>query len=367
MDGQVNSQPHGSTRHTPPSQQNTAALSSAGTADSVSEGLDVFDLQLRKDCANVPGSFMGGFNVNATGPSPSPTVAFSAAMFSSVATASQGLASTMSNPQTTRCMVRDVARLILSYISAHVEPQPEKLSDEYERQLILQFVEELQRTSAPPPAGVMGSGDGRWTIDKEVVLSLKNSRGDGLPPPGAEVARPHHPYAVCGAAGSSPRLMTQQQQQLWRGTPPIIAGGGGMYGGVATVNGNSGGSNNNSSTNIPAAAGVGVGASNGIARSCFAPIENLSPAGVGTSAAQYVGLSATSLSKRVGGGDVIRPQPHHPRSGGRGVVSHRHAIPGTKKVLRSASSAFSECSAGDTGEVSSSMSRTTVGRSTGIK
>lgn len=353
IDSPMSGQEHGSTRQTPPDHQVNEEVTGV-----LSEGLDVFDLQLQSDCANVPGSFINGLHANGVGVglSPSPTSAFSAAMFSSVATAAHGLASTMSNPQTTRCMVRDVAQVILRYISAHGEPQPENLSDDYQRQLILQFVDELQRLNGAPPTGVTSGGDGRCTIDKEVVLSLRNGK-DGVPPPGSDVARPHHPHhqhshphshslslsGYCVAAGAggaggggSPRFATQQL--LW-GTPPSVTNT--LHSGRTAGNSNM----------------------NSIARSAGGVAQCFSLAGLMTNVQQQTNVTSTLVSKRLGGGDVLRPRPQHPRSGCRGPVASRRATAGTQKVLRSASSAFSEFSAGETGEISSSMSRTTVATS----
>ncbi|RNF10535.1 uncharacterized protein Tco025E_06784 [Trypanosoma conorhini] len=340
MDGQMNPPQHGGARHSPSLQQGPAK-----PAGNLSEGLDMFDLQLQNDCANVPGSFTGGLggSAAAVGLSSSPPVALSAAMFSSIATATHGLASAMSNPQTARRMVQEVAQVILRFVSTPDEPQPENLTEEYGRHLILQFVDELQRSTAAVTTGMTSGGDGRLTIDKEVVLSLKNGRDD-LPPPGAEVARPHHPYAgYCGTLNAaSPRTTTQP---LWRGTPPNFSSA--VHGGNST-SGSTTANNNNSNSNP---------------RSSHGAMESFSPAGVGAAVHQQANLTTTTLSKRVGGGDVFRPRPQHPRSGNRTLMLHRRVMTSAKKVLRSASSAFSECSAGETGEVSSSMSRTTVGTS----
>ncbi|ESL08626.1 hypothetical protein TRSC58_03668 [Trypanosoma rangeli SC58] len=335
MDGPLNSQQHGSTRQSPSLQQGDA-----NAAANISGGLDMFDIQLQNDCANVPGSFTGNVigNAAALGLPPSPPVT-SAAMFSSVATATHGLASAMSNPQTARRIVQEVAQVILRFVSTPEEPQPENLTDECGRHLILQFVDELQRSTATVTTGMTSGGDGRLTIDKEVVLSLKNGR-DNLPPPGAEVARPHHPYAgYCGVMNaSSPRTTTQS---LLRGTPPNV---------LSVVQGNSSISGStNANINNP--------------RSSHGAMESFSPAGVGVAGHQQPNLTATVLGKRVSNGDVFRPRPQHPRSGNRLMVINRRVMTSTKKVLRSASSAFSECSAGETGEVSSSMSRTTIGTS----
>ncbi|RNC47657.1 hypothetical protein TcCL_NonESM02422 [Trypanosoma cruzi] len=345
MDGQMNPQQSSGTRHSPSLQQSTAKA-----AGNLSEGLDMFDIQLQNDCANVPGSFMGGLGGNAAtvGLSPSPPVTLSAAMFSSIATATHGLASTMSNSQTARRMVQEVAQVILRFISTPDEPQPENLTDEYGRQLILQFADELQRSAAALTTGMTsGGGDGRLTIDKEVVLSLKNGR-EGLPPPGADVARPHHPYTGYFSTmnSASPRLTTQP---LWRGTPPNFSNG--LH------------SSNSASGNTNATTTATIINNNGNARGSHGATESFSPAGVGTTVHPQANLTTPSLSKRVGGGDVFRPRPQHPKSGSRTLMAHRRVVTSTKKVLRSASSAFSECSAGETGEVSSSMSRTTVGTS----
>ncbi|RNF04754.1 hypothetical protein TraAM80_04896 [Trypanosoma rangeli] len=335
MEGPLNSQQHGSTRQSPSLQQGATKA-----VTNISGGLDMFDIQLQNDCANVPGSFMGNLNGNAAvvGLPPSPPVT-SAAMFSSIATATHGLASAMSNPQTARRMVQEVAQVILRFVSTPEEPQPENLTDECGRHLILQFVDELQRSTATVTTGMTSGGDGRLTIDKEVVLSLKNGRED-LPPPGAEVARPHHPYAgYCGVLNAaSPRTTTQL---LLRGTPPNFSN-------VAQGSNSTSGSTNANINNL---------------RSSHGAMESFSPAGVGAAVHQQPGLTVTLLSKRVSGGDVFRPRPQHPRSGNRTLMINRRVMTSTKKVLRSASSAFSECSAGETGEVSSSMSRTTIGTS----
>ncbi|KAG8347666.1 hypothetical protein ERJ75_000060800 [Trypanosoma vivax] len=324
MDGQTNPPQHGSTQQTPSSQASPSGVQD----EAISEGLDMFDLQLRKDCANAPGSFVGGLGANFPGLPPSPTVGPSGAMFSSVATAPHILTSVMSDPQTTRCMVRDIAQVILRYMSALGEPQPERLCDDYKRQIIFQFVEELQRSSVQQQNGVSSGGDGRLTIDKEVRLSLKNGR-EG-PPPGVDAPRPHHPYAGWHGSGvtGSPRgqalpmtgttVQQQQQPQLWRGTPPTITG--------TSVNARNPGEGSNPST-----------------------------------APHHASLTTSSLGKRWPVTDLIRPQPHHARGGVRCPGDRRHHTASAKKVLRSASSAFSECSAGETGEVSSSMSRTTAG------
>ncbi|EKF28549.1 hypothetical protein MOQ_007701 [Trypanosoma cruzi marinkellei] len=355
MDGQMNPQQSSGTRHSPSLQQNVAKA-----AGNLSEGLDMFDIQLQNDCANVPGSFMGSLGGNAATwvfPLRHPW-RFSAAMFSSIATATHGLASTISNPQTARRMVQEVAQVILRFISTPDEPQPENLTDEYGRQLILQFADELQRSAAALTTGMTsGGGDGRLTIDKEVVLSLKNGR-EGLPPPGADVARPHHPYTGYFSTmnGGSPRLTTQP---LWRGTPPNFSNG--------LHSSNSASGNTNATTIITPTTTTPIiinnNSNNNNARGSHGATESFSPAGVGTTVHPQANLTATSLSKRVGGGDVFRPRPQHPKSGSRTLMAHRRVVTSTKKVLRSASSAFSECSAGETGEVSSSMSRTTVGTS----
>ncbi|AAZ11327.1 uncharacterized protein TEOVI_000214900 [Trypanosoma equiperdum] len=351
MENQAPPPQHGSTRQTPLSRQSPAPV--VATEERVSDGLDMFDLQLLKDCANVPNPFGVAFP-GAQALPPSPTVVPSAEIFSSVATASSCLSATMSNPQTARCMTRDVARVILRYISDHVEQQPEKLSEEYERQLILQFVEELHRTNMQPHGGMPSGGDGRLTIDKEVVLSLRNGR-EG-PAPGTDIPRPHHPYAGRGCGGAvniSPRatafstgngMQTQaqgqgqvQQPHLWRSTPPTVASAG--------VNSN----------------GNGSGANNG--RPTTSVMEGSSTSQAVNSAV----LTATSLNKRLSGTGVLRPQPQHPRNSARDPIDRRQVTTSTKKVLRSASSAFSECSAGDTGEVSSLISRTTAGTNTMMK
>lgn len=337
----MSGQEHGSIRHTPPDKQSSEEMTGL-----LSEGLDVFDLQLQNDCANVPGSFMSGLHVNGVGVglSPSPTAALSAAMFSSVATAAYGLSSVMSNQQTTRSMVRDVAQVILRYISAHGEPQPENLSDEYQRQLIFQFVDELQRLNAAPPTGVTSGGDGRCTIDKEVVLSLRNGK-EGILPPVSDIVRPHHPHhpqmhqhsltghCVAAGGGGSPRLATQH---LLRGTPPGVTNT--LHSGRTAGNGNM----------------------NSIAWGACGAAQCFSLAGLTTTVQQQLNVTSTLVNKRLGGSDVLRPRPQHPRNGDRGPVASRRATTGTHKVLRSASSAFSEFSAGETGEVSSFMSRTTI-------
>ncbi|ORC87769.1 uncharacterized protein TM35_000201780 [Trypanosoma theileri] len=340
MDPTNTQQQYGNTRQTPSSQHGPAA--SVVGIGSPSDGLDDFDLQLRKDCAigSVPFSIgNGGLNMNGVVPSPSPTMACPAAMFSSVATTSSGLSALMSNPQTLRCMVDDLAQVISRYLSTYVEPQPEKLSDEHKRYLLMQFTDELQRQGMAQAPGVAGSTDGRWTIDKEVLLSLRNGK-DGQRPAGAEVARPHHPFAgYCGANSISPRVSTHPP---WIGTSPN----------PTNTNTNTTTNNNNNNNNTNA---------NNIGRSSHGVNETQNPAVLGMPTLAKPSLTVMTLNKRIATGDVIRPQPQHPRNGGKGTLERRYLVGNTKKVLRSASSAFSECSAGETGEVSSSMSRTTVG------
>nr|CCC90494.1 conserved hypothetical protein [Trypanosoma congolense IL3000] len=354
MESQTIPPQHGSTRQSPPSGHSPAA--SAGP-EGVSEGLDMFDLQLLNDCRNIPGSFVTNFGASSHGLPPSPTAVHAAETFSSAATASSCLAATMSNPQLARCLVKDVAQVVLRYISSRDEPQPEKLSEEYERQLILQLAEELHRTSMPQPGWMVSGGDGRLTIDKEVVLSLRNGR-EGFPP-GADVPRPHHPYVGwCASNGSniSPRAATLstgaavpqqmcqgqqpiQQPHLWRGTPPTVVCGG--------LNGN----------NVSSTTGSGNNAANVRLGECSSTAV----------AHNHVSLTATSLSRRLASTGLFRPQPQHPRNSARGLADRRHVTTSTKKVLRSASSAFSECSAGETGEVSSLLSRTTAGTNRALR
>ncbi|KAH9599405.1 hypothetical protein LSM04_009729 [Trypanosoma melophagium] len=336
---------YGNTRHTPSSQQGSGApVIGIG---SPSDGLDDFDLQLRKDCANAPPPFMnngnGGRNINGVVSSPSPTMAYPAVMFSSVATTSSGLSAMMSSQQTVRCIIDEVAQVISRYLSSYGEPQPENLSDDHKRHLVMQFMDELHRQSMTQAPGVAGSGDGRWTIDKEVVLSLRSGR-DGQRPAGAEVRRPHHPFVGCGGSGTngtSPRVLTQAP---WIGNSPNPTSN--------NVNNTNANVNNGNNSN---------GNGNNVARNSHGVNETPNPAAFGMAMPVKPSLTVMTLSKRVGTSDVIRPQPQHPRSGGKGNVDRRHITVSTKKVLRSASSAFSECSAGETGEVSSSMSRTTIG------